>query len=345
VISHPKILFIHNALTEFVRLDLEELRKHFNVTERFEGSRALNPFQLWRQVKDHDLVFGWFASWHTVLPMQFAKLAGKPSVLVIGGYDVANMPAIGYGHQRGGVKKWVSRWAIRSAKRIVTNSDYSRDEIARNLGFTNGSVRRVFHGIPDRFGDLAVAARERIVLTVGNVNRSNLQRKGHEPFVRAAACLPDVKFVLAGAWQDDAIDSLRAIASANVEFAGRVSDHVLANLYRTSSVYVQASLHEGFGMSVAEAMLGGCIPVISKAGALPEVAGECGLVVDSIEPTAIAEAIERALGFPEGHRLACRQRILDDFPLEERGRNLEQVILALTNAGINPVGKVRTQDV
>lgn len=340
-----RILFVHNALTEFVRLDLEELRKSFVVTERFESSRAINLLGLWRQVKEHDLIFGWFASWHTLLPVRFAKWAGKPAVLVVGGYDVANMPAIGYGHQRGGFKKWVSRWAIRSATRVVTNSDYSRDEIARNLGFTNGFVRRVFHGIPDRFGDLAAGARERIVLTVGNVNRSNLRRKGHEPFVRAAACLPDVKFVLIGAWQDDAIDSLRAIASSNVEFAGRVSDEVLADFYRTSSIYVQASLHEGFGMSVAEAMLGGCIPVITKAGALPEVAGDCGVVVDSIEPTAIAKGIERALAFPEGHRVACRQRILNHFPLEERGRHLEEIILALTNAGSNPVGPVRTQDV
>jgi glycosyltransferase involved in cell wall biosynthesis len=97
-------------------------------------------------------------------------------------------------------------------------------------------------------------------------------------------------------------------------------------------------------MSVAEAMLGGCIPVINKAGALPEVTGECGVVVDSVEPTAIAKGVARALALPEGHRLACRERVLNQFPLEERGRNLEQVVLALTNAGNNPLG-VRTQDV
>src|SRR5690242_9065797 len=113
--SHPRILFVHNALTEFVKLDLEALRGFADVTEHFEQSRFVNPVSLSRDVKSHDLVFGWFASWHTFLPLQFAKRLGKPSVLIIGGYDVANMPAIGYGHQRGGLKKWVSRSTIRSA--------------------------------------------------------------------------------------------------------------------------------------------------------------------------------------------------------------------------------------
>lgn len=329
--SRPiRILFVHNALTEFVRLDLEELRKRFEVTEWLESSRAVNPFTLWQRVREHDVVFGWFASWHTFLPVEFAKMLGKPSVLVVGGYDVANMPEIGYGHQRGGLKKSISSRAVRVATKVITISNYSRAEIARNLGLTNGRAQSIYLGVPDKFGHLPSSPRARVVLTVGNVNRSNLTRKGHEPFVRAAASLPDVRFILVGAWQDDAIDSLRAIASSNVEFAGRVSEEVLADFYRKSSVYVQASLHEGFGMSVAEAMLAGCIPVINKAGALPEIVGETGVIVDSVEAHALADGIQKALAFPEGARRLCRQRILDQFPLEARGRNLAEIISNVT---------------
>lgn len=330
--SQPiRILFIHNALTEFVGLDLEELRKKFVVTERFENSRAINPLVLWRQVKAHDLVFGWFASWHTLLPVQFAKLAGKPAVVVVGGYDVANMPEIGYGHQRGGFKRTASRWTVHTATCVVSTSDYSHAEVGRHLGLTNGQTRRIYLGVPDKFGVLPTSVRNRTALTVGNVNRSNLTRKGHEAFVRSAALLPDVKFVLAGDWQDDAIDFLRGIASSNVEFTGRVSERALIDYYRASSVYVQASLHEGFGMSVAEAMLGGCIPVVTRAGALPEVTGESAVFIESTRPTAIAEAIARALSSSDYDRQACRERILKYFPLEQRGRNLEQIVLELTN--------------
>jgi hypothetical protein len=138
-----KILFVHNAPGRFVQLDLSELRKRFQVTDCYLHSRRINPFSIWGQIKSHDLVFGWFASWHTWLPFEFAKLLGKPSILVAGGYDVANMPEIDYGHQRGGVKKWVSRRTLRLATRLITNSNYSKEEIARNIGLTNGRVNSI----------------------------------------------------------------------------------------------------------------------------------------------------------------------------------------------------------
>jgi glycosyltransferase involved in cell wall biosynthesis len=171
-----------------------------------------------------------------------------------------------------------------------------------------------------------------MALTVGNVDRGNLQRKGHEPFVRAAALLPDVSFVLVGNWKVEAIDYLRSIATPNVTFTGRVSDEVLHDYYTKASVYVQPSLHEGFGLSVAEAMLAGCIPVVSRAGSLPEVTGDAGIFFDTPEPTAIAQGIEKALGYPPKARAFARQRILDHFPLSKRGELLEELIRPLMNS-------------
>lgn len=310
---------------------MEELRKRYQVTECYLQSRLMNPSGIWQQVWSHDLVFGWFASWHTCLPLEFAKLLGKPSVLVIGGYDLANMPEIDYGHQRGGMTRWVSRRVMKSASCLVTNSQYSREEAASNAGLSKQLVHAIHHGVPDRFGSLPQLPRERMALTVGNVDRSTLQRKGHEAFVRTAALMPDVNFVLVGNWRDDAVDQLRSIATPNVTFTGRVSDQSLLDYYRRAAVYVQASRHEGFGMSVAEAMLAGCIPVVTRAGALPEVTGDSGILVDNSEPAVLALAIEKALAYPDSARAAIRQRILDRFPLEKRGQLLHQLIRPLMN--------------
>ena len=60
---------------------------------------VVNLPALARAVARSDLVFGWFASWHTFWPVTLAWLMRKPSVLVIGGYDTANMPEIPYGVQ------------------------------------------------------------------------------------------------------------------------------------------------------------------------------------------------------------------------------------------------------
>jgi glycosyltransferase involved in cell wall biosynthesis len=325
------ILFVHNGAAQFVRLDLEELRKRYRVTECYLRSRWVNPVTIWRQVRTHDLIFGWFASWHTFLPFVFARLSGKPSVLVVGGYDVANMPQIGYGHQRGGLKKWVSRWTMRLATRLITFSNYSGGEAERNASISQEQVSTIYIGVPDPFVSLPQGQRGRIALTVGNVDRSNLLRKGHEAFVRTAALMPDVSFVLAGAWQDSAVDHLRAIATPNVTLTGWLSEEALGDYYRRASVYVQPSLHEGFGLSVAEAMLAGCVPVVSRVGSLPEVTGNSGIFVDTPTPAAIAKAIAEALTYPEEARAPIRQRILDEFPLEKRGLLLEQLIRPLMN--------------
>jgi len=167
-------------------------------------------------------------------------------------------------------------------------------------------------------------------LSVGNIDRSNLGRKGHEPFVRAAAFLPEAEFVLVGAWKDDAIDYLRRIATPNVSFTGRVDEKTLLDYYRRASVYVQASAHEGFGMSVAEAMLAGCIPVVTRAGALPEVVGEAGLYTRSQDPALLAQAIREALNEPDAARGRARQRILECFPLSKRQEAIEHLIDSLT---------------
>ena len=327
-----KILFVHNGPTQFVRLDLDQLRERYDVTECYLRSRWINAVLMWQQVRTHDCVFGWFASWHTFLPLLFARLLGKPSLLVIGGYDLANMPEIGYGHQRGGIKRWLSQRTIFLANRLVTNSYYSRNEAARNVPIPAEEVYPIYHGVVDPFKSSPRGSRARIALTVGNVDRPNLRRKGHEPFVRTAALMPDVNFVLAGAWKDDAIEYLRSIATPNVTFTGWLSDEALWDYYRKAAVYVQASLHEGFGLSVAEAMLAGCVPVVTTAGALPEVTGEFAIRISEPTPAMIAQAIEKALLYKDDSRILIRQSILDRFPMKKRKEALDRLIVPLIDS-------------
>jgi glycosyltransferase involved in cell wall biosynthesis len=256
----PRILFVHNYPTRFVTLDLALLRERYQVTELFLERRLLNPLSILAQVQRHDLVFAWFASWHSFFPLLFANVLRKPSLLVIGGYDLANMPEIGYGHQRGGLKKWVACLTMRLATCLMTNSYYSQKEAERNAGVPKQRIQVVYHGVPDPLGELPLGSRAPMALTVGNLDRSNLRRKGHELFVLAARLVPDVEFVLAGAWKDDAVEYLRTISSPNVAFTGWVDDKTLLDYYRSASVYVQASAHEGFGLAVAEAMLADASP-------------------------------------------------------------------------------------
>jgi glycosyltransferase involved in cell wall biosynthesis len=314
-----RVLYVHSRRNTFTDIDRTALAERFEVVDYYQPRLRVRPLELARKLRRADVVFGWFASWHTFAALTLARLLRKPSVLVIGGFDTARMPEIGYGAQRGGPRRWVTRRTIAMATRLITNSTYSLREIEANLGLGQGRVTLVYHGIPDRFGDAVEEARpQRMALTVGVADRVNLERKGLRPFVEAAGHLPDVEFVLAGKWKDDAIKELRSIASPNVAFTGYLDDEALDRCFRRAAVYVQPSRHEGFGLSVAEAMLARCVPVVTDAGALLEVIGDAGVVIDAAAPDRVAEGIVRALelGPEAGDR--ARRRVLERFPYEMR---------------------------
>jgi glycosyltransferase involved in cell wall biosynthesis len=321
----PKVLLVHSRDATFVDIDREILGERYEVRNWLQPGRVPNLPALIPAVIRADLVVGWFAHWHTFFPVTLAWLLRKPSVMIIGGFDVANMPDIGYGHQRGGLRRWASRWIMRRASRLVTNSRYSLSEIERNTPIDPDRVTVIHHGVPDPFGELPAGGREPEALTVGTIDRSTLEQKGHRPFVEAARHLPDVRFVFVGAFGDDAIDELRELATDNVEFTGRLSEHELLHRYRRASVYVQASRHEGFGMAVAEAMLAGCVPVVMDVTAMPEVVGDAAVLISSQEPEAVAQGVRQALELGPDAARRARDRILEEFPLEGRRRGLLRV--------------------
>ncbi len=328
--NRPKVLFLHNGLETFVKIDFELLSEFADVTDFYVKKKFPMGFLSYIVgIRSCDIVFCWFASWNAFWAIIISRIFRKRSVLIIGGYDLANIPEANYGHQRNLINKWISRLTIRLASALVTNSNFSQYEARINAKIEGTNLSVIYHGIPDPFWNLKWYQKENLVLTVGNVDQSNLKRKGLEVYVKAAELLPSVNFVMIGAWKDNSINYLQDIASANVAFLGRVDDKTLIDYFCKASVYVQASLHEGFGMSVAEAMLAGCIPVVSDCGALPEVVDEYGFYCDPNNPSNLSDVIVKALQSDEGLRLKSRNWILKKFTLETRKKRLEAVIRGL----------------
>ena len=323
--TRRRILYVHSRKASFIAMDRHLLAERFEVDDLYQPGRWPNPLKVVRGVVRADLVFGWFASWHTFLPITLAWILRKPSVLVIGGFDTANMPDISYGHQRGGLRMHASRWMFRRARRLITHSHYSLDEIERNTPIARSRVTVLHLGVPDPFGE-GPGTKEPAALTVGAVDRGTLVQKGQLAFVRAARELPAVRFVLAGKWLDDAIEQLRAEAPPNVEFTGWLTDEDLLDRYRSAAVYVQASRHEGFGLAVAEAMLAGCIPVVVNVTSMPEVVGDQGVLIESQRPQDVAAGVRRALELGPEAAQSARERILTAFPMESRSEGILRVV-------------------
>lgn len=80
-----------------------------------------------------------------------------------------------------------------------------------------------------------------------------------------------------------------------VPFLGSDQVQELAELYTAASLYLDPSLHEGFGMQVVEAMACGTPVVCSDRGALSEVTGNAAILINPENPYEIANAIKRLL--------------------------------------------------
>jgi glycosyltransferase involved in cell wall biosynthesis len=80
-----------------------------------------------------------------------------------------------------------------------------------------------------------------------------------------------------------------------VEIAGYVPDNQRTALYAGARLLVLPSFEEGFGLPVLEAMALGVPVVASARGALPEVVGGSGVLVDPSDVAELSRAIESVL--------------------------------------------------
>jgi glycosyltransferase involved in cell wall biosynthesis len=274
------------------------------------------------------VVLSWFGSYQAFLTFIPARLFGRKCIVIASGYDVANEPELHYGGLRSGLRRWLGLWAFRLAHQVLAVSAFAAQEAMQNAGVLPAKLQVIHHGVDAQvFCPLQdVSAARQGVLTVGIVESVNLSVKGLTLFVETAHHLPDIPFMLVGPWQDGAIATLQSLAPPNVHFVGGLFGHDLVQCMATARVYAQLSAYEAFGMAVAEAMLCGCVPVVSDRGALPEVVGELGFVVPYGDIAATAQAIRQALQSDVDVRMHCRQRIVEHFSLQARQTQLLQAM-------------------
>ena len=91
-------------------------------------------------------------------------------------------------------------------------------------------------------------------------------------------------------------NKLRELGLENrVQFKSDLTREELAEEFREATIAVTPSLYEGFGLPAAEAMSCGTPVIVTDGGALPEVAGDAGVVVPRDNPEALAKAIRDLL--------------------------------------------------
>lgn len=322
------ILFVHNYLATFTRIDLEILRTVHDVREwevRRDSVRGLlrTNAGLAEAVAWADVVFAWFGGYHALLPFLLAKARGRKCVVVASGYDVGAVPAIDYGNMRPGIRRQIGRQVFALADRVLPVSEFAGREALRNAGVRAEKIRVIPHGVDTaQFRPPAGGVRRTQVLTVASVRQGTLQTKGLPYFVQAAAMLPEVPFLIAGPQEQEATAQLRRGATPNVQLLGPQRQHELLALMQQSAVYAQLSAYESFGMALAEAMACECAPVVSDRGSLPEVVGDTGFVAPYGDAKATAAAIREALAMRDAAGAEARRRVCEVYRLERRRQEL-----------------------
>lgn len=81
----------------------------------------------------------------------------------------------------------------------------------------------------------------------------------------------------------------------HVLFTGYVSNDDVKNIYANATLFIYASLYEGFGIPVLEAMQSGVPVITSNVSSMPEVAGDACVLVDPYQTEEIKNAIIKVL--------------------------------------------------
>jgi glycosyltransferase involved in cell wall biosynthesis len=198
---------------------------------------------------------------------------------------------------------------LRAADVVIAISEATRRDVARYYPGNEHKTHVIWGGVSSKFRpasaeEIAHARKTldlpaRFILAVGTIEpRKNLVR-----LLEAYRGLLDrgleVGLVIAGrkGWRyEEFFERLQALRlTEQVSLLGPVPDTKLPALYAAADVFAFPSLYEGFGLPVLEAMACGTPVVASSTSAIPEVAGDAGLLVSPTDVQRLAEAIERVL--------------------------------------------------
>jgi glycosyltransferase involved in cell wall biosynthesis len=186
------------------------------------------------------------------------------------------------------------------ADAVVTVSEYTAGRVRTRLGVPPERIAVCSNGAPS-WEPVEERAERGHVLFMGTIE----PRKNVATLLRAYEALlalrPDApELVLAGgvapACQPLLAELARPPLAGRVRQVGYVTGSQREELYRRASLVVMPSFDEGFGLPALEALSIGIPVIVSSRGALPEVVGEAGTVVDPEDVAGWASAMDRILG-------------------------------------------------
>ncbi len=239
-----------------------------------------------------------------------------------------------------GYARTMMRGSARRARRVLTVSQASKQDILHYLRVPQEKVEVIYNGLDERLAtpptaDEVARVRERFqlqspfVLYTGNIKpHKNVDRLIEAYSILRRRGFQDTRLLIIGD-EISKYPNLRRLVHRfqlhqHVRFLGFVPDATLSALYRLASLFVFPSLYEGFGLPPLEAMAAGAPVVTSNVSSLPEVVDDAALLVDPMDAGAIADAMARVLA-DAGLRAELRARGLERVKAFSWQRSVERI--------------------
>ena len=184
--------------------------------------------------------------------------------------------------------------ACRKAEIVLTVSSFSKNRIVDWAGISGNKIINIGNGVDPIFTSLGPKYKPGFMyfLCVSNRKPHKNEKNILEAFA-VASIDKSVRLLFTGV-PDKCISELikKLKLDDKVQFLGKISDELLANLYRGAEALLFPSLYEGFGLPVIEAMACGTPVITSNSTSLIEIADSSAILVDPSSRDQIARSIE-----------------------------------------------------
>lgn len=208
---------------------------------------------------------------------------------------------------------WSSRFSLKHAKKVITVSNFSKKEIQGAYHPKQDKISVIYHGY-NKFLYKKIYKEEEIKKVLERYDIKGpyifyvgrLEKKKNTPaLIEAYAIAKEEhkeirhKLVLSGDASHGYDEVKYMIHEFNLEsdviITGWIPEVDMPYLYNGASAFVFPSLYEGFGIPLLQAMACGTPIIASRAGSIPEIAGNAVVLFDPNNVKSMAEAISKII--------------------------------------------------